>query len=825
PTGGTYVYGETVTVASSVTKAGYTFGGWNDGSATYAAGASYTMPDANVTLTAVWTAATDTAYTVEHYQQNANDSNYTLADTDNLTGTTGDSVTATAKTYANFYENLVHADREESGTILADGTLVLKLFYDRDSYFVGYDSDGGDTQPFPAPYLYGQTVTVEAATAKTGYTFDGWNDGTVTRAPGSTFTMPAQNVTLTAQWTANNYDVTYDAGAAGTNAASMPAPSSHATDSLVIISSTEPTWEDHAFTGWLYNGTTYKRDGLDQFVMPAGNVTMTAQWDDVEYGVTYVGNGADSGVPSDSNTYLVGVDVPVGTAPVRSGYQFGGWSTGGVTYAPGANVPMVSGGLTLTAVWNEEFNVTYEAPDNETGTVPSDSSAYIEGDTVDILSDEPARAGYTFDGWTKSGDTTVYKYGTAEDSFLMTAGDVTLTAQWTAIDYNVTYDDNDGDASTLPPTDSNNYNVGSSVTLAAAPPRDGYTFDGWNDGSSTYAAGASYTMPADDVTFTAEWTLTEYTVTLDKQSGTGGADSVGVAYNNPMPEAMPPTRDGFEFDGYYSEPNGAGTKYYNYDMSSANNWDKYEGGTIYANWLPVSTGIDVTPETSIINVGEDVTLTAVHTPSGSSHDPVVWDSSDPTIASVDPATGVVTGLKVGRVIITATAGTLSDTAIVEVRSAEPDDPTARKIVVEGDIFYTDDETPIPGIEMTLYSTPIRGTSNASGYFYLGNTTEGTHTLTAEVTAGSEIGRIVPVTFTRGATESYVINSDGSVHVTFTDTTDRIYLRLEIPRATGVLGVRDVRFSGYEATPAVNPPTGDDSTWWESAMDWIKEIFD
>ena len=508
----------------------------------------------------------------------------------------------------------------------------------------------------------------------------------------------------------------------------------------------------------------------------------------------------------------MGADVVAGSAPVRSGYKFGGWSDGSTTYAPGANIPMVSGGLTLTAVWNEEFSVTYEAPDNDTGTVPSDSSVYISGDTVDILSDEPARAGYVFDGWTKSGDTTVYKYGTADDSFIMPAGDVTLTAQWTANDYDVTYDAGAAGTSVanMPTPNPESHATDSLVTISAIEPTwTGYTFDGWLYNSVTYKTDGtnSYTMPAGDVTLTAQWTLTEYTVTLDKQSGTGGTDSVGVSYNNPMPLATPPTRDGFEFDGYYSEPDGAGTKYYNNDMTSANNWDKYEGGTLYANWIPLSTGIEVTPESSIINVGEDVTLTAELTPAGSSHDPVVWTSSDPAIASVDQSTGVVTGIKVGRVVITATSGTLSDTGL------------------EGDIFYTTDETPIPGIEMTLYSTPIRGTSNSAGYFYLGNTTEGTHTLTAEVTPGSEIGRIVPVTFTRGATESYVINADGSVSVTFTDTTDRIYLRLEIPRATGVLGVRDVRFSGYEATPAVNPPTGDDSTWWESAMDWIKDILD
>ena len=76
---------------------------------------------------------------------------------------------------------------------------------------------------------------------------------------------------------------------------------------------------------------------IRSYYVPANAVTMTAQWADVEYGVTYDGNGADSGVPSDSNTYIVGANVPVGSVPVRSGYTFLGWRTGGTTYAPGAN--------------------------------------------------------------------------------------------------------------------------------------------------------------------------------------------------------------------------------------------------------------------------------------------------------------------------------------------------------------------------------------------------------------------------------------------------------------------------------------------------------
>ncbi len=102
----------------------------------------------------------------------------------------------------------------------------------------------------------------------------------------------------------------------------MPADSSHATDSTVDISTTEPTWTDHDFDGWLSSedSNVYKVGGTTQFTMPPNAVTLTAQWIDTEYNVTYVAPDADSGVHSDSNTYIVGDNVVVGSEPLRDGY-------------------------------------------------------------------------------------------------------------------------------------------------------------------------------------------------------------------------------------------------------------------------------------------------------------------------------------------------------------------------------------------------------------------------------------------------------------------------------------------------------------------------
>ena len=75
-----------------------------------------------------------------------------------------------------------------------------------------------------------------------------------------------------------------------------------------------------------------------------------------------------------------------------------------------------------------------------------------------------------------------------------------------------------------------------------------------------------------------------YTVTLDRQSGSGGSSSVTATYDAAMPTATMPTRVGYSFGGYYTEANGGGTQYYNADGTSARNWGETSNTTLYAKW-------------------------------------------------------------------------------------------------------------------------------------------------------------------------------------------------------------------------------------------------
>ena len=155
--GGTSVVSQTVEEGSLATepttsRIGYTFSSWSY---------DFTKPIMGDTkINATWTANTNTPYKVEYYLENLTKDGYDLVYTDSLTGTTASYVTAEIKDYEHFTYNAYIS--ESSGNIAANGSLVLKVCYKRNSY-----TANGRTYP------YGTEITI-TATVNLGYTFNGW---------------------------------------------------------------------------------------------------------------------------------------------------------------------------------------------------------------------------------------------------------------------------------------------------------------------------------------------------------------------------------------------------------------------------------------------------------------------------------------------------------------------------------------------------------------------------------------------------------------------------------------------------------------------------
>lgn len=167
----------TFTLMPEPEREGYTFQGWNteaEGTGvSYAAGSEQNFEEDTI-LYAIW--ETDkVSYRVEHYQQEGSGSQYVRTETEEFTAFTDSAVEAQAKKYPGFTENKSHALSRSFGTVKADGSLILRFFYDRNIYEVDFDLNGGEgEEPDPQSVRYGMLLESVEAPERTGYNFKGW---------------------------------------------------------------------------------------------------------------------------------------------------------------------------------------------------------------------------------------------------------------------------------------------------------------------------------------------------------------------------------------------------------------------------------------------------------------------------------------------------------------------------------------------------------------------------------------------------------------------------------------------------------------------------
>ena len=272
-------------------------------------------------------------------------------------------------------------------------------------------------------------------------------------------------------------------------------------------------------TGYTFNGWYTAASGGEmvgnagESYTPTAHITLYAQWTAKTYTVTLNATGGTlpSGISSEFSVIFDSKypALPTEENMIRENYKFIGWYTaasGGTKITGDATTVSTANDHTLYAQWAElsQITVTYDYGYNDkVGTANCQP-----GDSIELPND--TRAGYTFNGWytAASGGT---KIGDAGTPYKPTEN-VTLYAQWTRIQYTVTYNANGGEVS---PASETVY-AGDSVTLPT-PTRTGYDFTGWytaaSGGTKIDDAGAPYT-PTANITLYAQWTIKTYTVTL-----------------------------------------------------------------------------------------------------------------------------------------------------------------------------------------------------------------------------------------------------------------------------------------------------------------------
>lgn len=500
-------------------------------------------------------------------------------------------------------------------------------------------NSSGSTISSGSSVASGTTIWMQAY-PETGYNFSAWSNGTTGSSNPTTATLDG-NKTFQANFTAKTYAITLDKGTDGTANGSATATYNSST----LTSKTDATKTGYTLTGYYTaasSGTkVINADGslvanVSGYTGAGGiwtkddDATLYAQWEAASgYTITY-----DVNTKADGSTLMAdAIDASAGqtTLPnplptpsnVKTGYTFLGWCTDAALTTAATAGASIEAATTLYA--NYKINATTISPASGnikggqtlTITAPtgvtltkayykwSGSKTFGKDDMVDSDGNAINSAGTTttgsFTGTTTTGDT-------RKVSWVITDGKWYSVAQNTTYDvhsYTVTYNGNGNTGGTDPTDASSPYAKSSTPTVLGAGTlvKSGYTFDGWNtvaDGSGTaYAASSTLAAMTANVTLYAQWVaaVTEYTITLNGNGGTGGSASVTATLNETLPSFTAPIRSGYVLKGYYTETSG-GTKVIDADgtlvastsyANSSSQWTSTANLTVYAQWDPIYT--------------------------------------------------------------------------------------------------------------------------------------------------------------------------------------------------------------------------------------------
>ena len=426
--------GEQIVAPENPTKEGYTFAGWRPSVGV--------MGTADATFEAVFTAAGDTAYTVNTYVMGT-DGVYGEPTSDTLTGTTGSTATFVPETREGFT-----VDNEKSvlsGEIAADGSLVLKVFYSRNQYTL-------TAEGVAHTFYYGAAVSV-AEPVKEHYTFAGWE-------PELPETMPAHDVTVVAKWTEDGADYTaYNAAVAAAQAKQGEENYDKKYTAETRAALAEALAND-------VSGKKYSEQGVVDAATKAINDAVAAL-ELMTYTATFYVDGAVHATVQAK----VGEQIALPEEPAKEGYVFTGWDP--EVGVMGLEDVSFNAQFTAGAV---SYKVeTYEMDVN--GAYGAATVKTVPATTGEAVSVTPE----TREGFTVDNENSILSGTVAADSSLV------LKVYYSRNQYKLSVDGVESDVY-----------FGAALNVAEPAAREGYTFTGWN-------VEIPATMPAENLTLVSQW--------------------------------------------------------------------------------------------------------------------------------------------------------------------------------------------------------------------------------------------------------------------------------------------------------------------------------
>lgn len=480
----------------------------------------------------------------------------------------------------------------------------------------------------------GTTATISTAASRTGYTVEGYysnegctaankvltNTGAVVNSTVSGYTTSGKwsrtttPTTLYAKWTANTntaYTVKHYKQQLDGSYSATPDD----TDNETGTTGASVTPAVKSYTGFSAPNTQTTA------ILADGSLVVTYQYTRNSYALSWVtdGDALTGGYTSGDTKFGASITAP--NTPTKTGYTFAGWDSDVAATMPAS-------ATTYTATWTANTNTAYTVEhykqqlDGSYSETPDETES-LKGTTGASVT--PNRKSYT--GFTAPSGSPVT---------ILADGSLVVTYQYTRNSYNLAWDANGGDDFTGDYTAAGSIKYGATITAPSSPTKSGASFNGWSPAFTG-------TMPADDVTYQAQWTENKHTVTYDPNGATSGSVPASPTEYNHGATAYVLGNDGelakthYAFDGWND-----GEKDYEEGEDFTVNADV----TLYAKWacaeyVNVSKG---TPEhgTFTVSAGSKYTCDG---------------AVDVEVTDIEPATGYEFSA------VTASSGSVNNTRV------------------------------------------------------------------------------------------------------------------------------------------------------------------
>ncbi len=511
---------------------------------------------------------------------------------DSIVGVTGSLVSAPANPTKEGYTFTGWVDENNkpfSFDTMPGKDTTITATWKINQYTISFDSKGGSSVS-SITQDYGSTINPPASPTFTGYTFNYWFLDGETK-PYTFSTMPAKNITLSADWTINRHNVkfivdgeeyrtdrynfnesivlptltktgyTYDLWYTDSTFITKISAATMQNQDITLygrslINSYDVTYhipgkedkvqsyeynstvdltfdfnQGYTFNGW-FTTQDYSGSKLSNYKMPANNINLYGKYIPNTYSMTFI---------SDGNTYKTiekSYKETIGTVvdPIKVGYTFDYWYTNDINTQVDIPTTMPLGGLTLTAKYTIHSHALNYYVDGEI--------AYTQNldynETLDALYTPNYQVGKTFVGWYKEdgllNETT---------SITMVDEDINLYAKFTDNKYIVKFlNYNNTEISTI-----NDVAYGSTVTFTGSTPTkpsdtgNDYTFSGWDEDITSPIFG--------NTTFIAQFnsSIRQYTMNFVVDGTT--YKTIINDYQSPIVDPTTPTKTGYTFAYWY----------------------------------------------------------------------------------------------------------------------------------------------------------------------------------------------------------------------------------------------------------------------------------